>query len=167
MELYRQDCERYGFPGKVPSWFKSYLTNRVQLVIINDAYFLWGTTRISPWSVTVLPFLRAVRGDHCCPWAELHDICWWYTTLCISNSRSHENVLSSIQLCTKDMMAWCSSNGLSYNADKPEAVYISSCYSISEKIDKIQIGDAILTPILTVRDLGTIVDHHLNLRQTC
>ena len=37
MELYREDCERYGFPWKVPSWFKSYLTNRVQLVMINDA----------------------------------------------------------------------------------------------------------------------------------
>ena len=60
-------------------------------------------------------------------------------------------------------MAWCASNGLSCNADKTEAVHISSCYSISEKTDKIQIGDAIISPTLTLRDLGTIVDHHLDL----
>ena len=60
-------------------------------------------------------------------------------------------------------MAWCASKSLSCSADKPEAVHISSCYSISEKSDKIQIGDAILTPTLTVRDLGTIVNHHLDL----
>ena len=60
-------------------------------------------------------------------------------------------------------MAWCASNGLSCNADKTEALHISSCYSISEKIDEIRIGDAIITPTPTVRDLGTIVDHHLDL----
>ena len=79
------------------------------------------------------------------------------------NPKSREHVLPSIELCTKDIMACCASNGLSCNADKTEAVHISSCYSICEKIDKIQIGDAIISPTLTVRDLGTIVDHHLDL----
>ena len=64
-------------------------------------------------------------------------------------------------------IAWCASNGLSCNADKTEAVHISSCYSISEKIDEIRIDDAIITPTLTGRDLGTIVDHQSGLKQTC
>ena len=46
-------------------------------------------------------------------------------------------------------MAWCASNGLSCNAEKTEAVHISSCYLISEKINEIRIGDAIITPTLT------------------
>ena len=110
--------------------------------------------------VAVLPFLRAVRGDHGLNCMIYADDTQLYVPL---NPKSREHDLSSIELCTKDIMAWCASNGLSCNADKTEAVHISSCYSISEKIDEIRIGDAIITPTLTARDLGTIVDHHLDL----
>ena len=162
--------EGYGFTGKVLSWFESYLTNRVQSVIINDtqssklpvSFGVQQGSVLGPllFSLFFAPLeeIIAAHGLNCMIYADTQ----LYESL-NPKSRSREHVLSSIELCTKDIMAWCASNRLSCNADKTEAVRISSCYSISEKIDEIRIGDAIITPTPTVRDLGTIVDHHLDL----
>ena len=163
--------EGYGFTGKVLSWFESYLTNRVQSVIINGTQSCelpvsFGVPQgsvLGPllFSLFFAPLeeIIAAHGLNCMIYADDTQL---YVSL-NPKGRSREYVLSSIELCTKDIMAWCASNGLSCNADKTEAVHISSCYSISEKIDEIRIGDAIITPTPTVRDLGTIVDHHLDL----
>ena len=135
------------------SWFESYLTNRVQLVIINDTQssevsVSFGVPQgsvlgplLSSLFFAPLEEIIAAHGLNCTIYCML-----MITTVCISKSQSRENFLPSIALCTKDIMTCCASNGLSCNADKPKAVHISSCYSISEKFDKIQIGDAILTP---------------------
>ena len=161
--------DRYGFTGKVLSWFESYLTSRVQSVIINDTQsselpVSFGVPQgsvLGPllFSLFFAPLeeIIAAHGLNCMIYSDDTQL---YVSL---NPKSREHVLSSIDLCTKDIMAWCTSNGLSCNAGKTEAVHISSCYSISEKIDEIRRGDAIIIPTLTVRDLGTIVDHHLDL----
>ena len=163
--------EGYGFTGKVLSWFESYPTNRVQSVIINGTQsselpVSFGVPQgsvLGPllFSLFFAPFeeIIAAHGLNCMIYADDTQL---YESL-NPKSRSREHVLSSIELCSKDIRAWCASNGLSCNADKTEAVHVSSCYSISEKIDEIRIGDAIITPTPTVRDLGTIGDHHLDL----
>jgi len=79
------------------------------------------------------------------------------------NPKKREHDLSPIESCTKDIMTWCASNGLSCNADKTEVIHISSRYSNSEKIDKIRIGDTTIIPTSTVRDLGTTLDSRLDL----
>ena len=145
------------------------LTNRVQSVIINDTQsselpVSFGVPQgsvLGPllFSLFLAPVeeIIAAHGLNCMIYADDTQL---YVPL---NPKSHEHDLSSIELCTKDIMAWCASNGLSCNADKTKAVHISSCYSISEKIDQIRISDTIITPTLTARDLGTIVNHHLDL----
>ena len=76
--------ERYGFTGKVLSWFESYLTNRVQSVIINDTQsselpVSFGVPQGSVLGLLMfslffapLEDIIAAHGLNCM--AELHDI---------------------------------------------------------------------------------------------
>ena len=118
--------ERYGFTGKVLSWFESYLTNRVQSVIINvtQSYELPVSLGVPQGSVlgpllfffffAPLEEIIAAHWLNCMIYADDKQL---YVSL---NPRSNENVLFSIELCTKDIMAWCASKGSAALRTKPK-----------------------------------------------
>ena len=81
----------------------------------------------------------------------------------INSCSDRSAVLFKLELCVKDILIWCASNGLSCNADKTEVMHITSRYTkSSDPFLGITVRDAVIAPKLTVRDLGVTVDSHLH-----
>ena len=80
----------------------------------------------------------------------------------INSCSDRSAVLSKLELCVKDILIWCASNGLSCNADETEVIHITSRYAKRrDPFLGITVGDAVIAPKLTVRDLVVTVDSHL------
>lgn len=75
-------------------------------------------------------------------------------------------VLNRLELCVRDIIFWCTSNGLARNPDKTEVVHISSRFpgrTIIPNIPEIDIGGFKISHVPAARDLGVIVDSHFTL----
>ena len=77
------------------------------------------------------------------------------TQLYISfDSGSRDSELSKLQLCTNDVMTWCSSNGLMFNSSKTGNIHLSSRHRDYELIKEIWTGGASISPSSAARDLS-------------
>ena len=72
-------------------------------------------------------------------------------------------VVSKLELCIKDILIWCTSNGLACNPGKTEIVHLTSRYTKQCPILGIAVDDIVITPKPAARDLGVILDSHLQL----
>ena len=75
--------------------------------------------------------------------------------------------LSKIELCVSDVFTCCTNNGLACNPGKTEVVHFRSCHARTcEPIKTITIaGNAAISAMLVVRDLGALLDQHLLLKK--
>jgi len=115
---------------------------------------------IGSWSHIVLPFLRSTgHGLSCMMYADDTQI---YVSI---DSGSRDLDLSKLQLCTNDVMTWCSSNGLMCNPGKTEVMHLSSRYRACELVREFQVGGASISLTPAARDLGVTVDSKLQLEK--
>ena len=65
-----------------------------------------------------------------------------------------------------DVFTCCTNNGLACNPGKTEVVHFRSCHARTcEPIKTITIGNAAISAMPVVRDLGALLDHHLLLKK--
>ena len=85
----------------------------------------------------------------------------------VINPRSDRSVfLSKIELCVSDVFTCCTKNGLACNPGKTEVVHFRSCHARTcEPIKTITIGNAAISAMPVVRDLGALLDQHLLLKK--
>ena len=141
---------RYGINGTVLKWFHSYLLNRTQLVRIKNVL---SSNRSLPYGVpqgSVLgPLLFSLF------FAPLEDVitahgfsCMMYADdtqlyVSIESLQDCPAMLSKFELCIKDILIWCTSNGLACNPDKTKIVHLTSRHSKHHfEIPGIVINDA-------------------------
>ena len=75
-------------------------------------------------------------------------------------------MLFKIEICVKDILIWCTKNGLACNSDKTEVIHLTSRFTKHhEEIRGIYINDVTIVPKSTARDLGVIVDSHLQMSE--
>ena len=75
-------------------------------------------------------------------------------------------VLSKIELCVKDILIWCTKNGLACNSKKTEVIHLTSRFNKHrEEILGIDINDVTIAPKSAARDLGVIIDSHLRMTE--
>ncbi|KAK3754550.1 hypothetical protein QZH41_005583 [Actinostola sp. cb2023] len=80
---------------------------------------------------------------------------WFWVVPCCSHYRN-------IHVCVKDILIWCTANGLACNSDKTEVVHFTSRHSkYQEQILGIDANDVTIVPKPAARNLGVIVDSHL------
>ena len=73
--------------------------------------------------------------------------------------------LSKIELCVSDVFTCCTNNLLACNPGKTEVVHFRSCHARTcEPIKTITIGNAAISAMPVVRDLGALLDQHLLLK---
>ena len=75
-----------------------------------------------------------------------------------------EQCLEALKECIRDIRAWMNTNLLKVNDDKTEFVLVGTknkLVKVTPNI-KIQIGDDIIGPTDTVKNLGYFWNHHLN-----
>ena len=73
---------------------------------------------------------------------------------------SYASVLSSVESCVSDICSWMRGNLLILNESKIEVVHFSSRYKKSQRLSHVRIGDALINPYDTVRDLGVLFDQY-------
>ena len=160
---------RYGFDGKVLNWFRSYLIGRSQQVLIADVrsadyplqYGVPQGSVLGPFlfSLFFAPLENVVQahGFNVMTYADDTQL---YVSLGSSDDRPA--VLSKFEACVKDILIWCTSNGLACNPDKTEVIHLRSCFH-SITLPDIDVGGYTISPTPAARDLGVLVDSHLTL----
>ena len=79
------------------------------------------------------------------------------------NTSNRSLMLSKLELCTRDILSWCTSSMISCNPTKTKIAHFMSQFKQYDSILGIFINDVIIPPVPAVRDLGTILDSHLKL----
>ena len=164
--LSRLQC-RYGINGTVLKWFQSYLDNRTQQVIIKDSpssekQLLSGVPVLGPllFSLFFGP-LEDVILAHGLKVMVYADDTQLYIS--IGSYEDRPVALAKLELCIKDILVWCITNGLACNPGKTEIVHFLSRFSSSSTIRGININGISISPSSDARNLGVTVDSHLQM----
>ncbi|XP_068671160.1 uncharacterized protein [Montipora foliosa] len=79
----------------------------------------------------------------------------------ISSLDDRPSALSLLETCTRDILIWCTINGLACNPDKTEIIHLSSCFSKTPPIHTFNVNGY----RISVRSLGVTLDRHLQMSQ--
>ena len=161
---------RYGIGGTVLKWFKCYLHNRQQSLVIKNTFssskpLLYDVPKgsvLGPllFSLYFAPIedLIVAHGFDLMIYADDTQI---YVAI---NTSIRSLMLTKIELCTRDILSWCTSNNmLACNPSKTEIVHFTSQFKQCDPIPGILINGVNIQPVPIARDLGTILDCHLKL----
>ena len=86
-----------------------------------------------------------------------------YTNYCAFDADCASDTLDAIMRCLFDIRSWMIRNKLKINDDKTEFLVISSRRASSRTDFSINIGDAVIKPSSSCRNLGVIFDNNLML----
>ena len=157
---------RHGICGTVLNWFRSYLSNRTQLVRIqevdsSDKILLYGVPQGSVLGPLLFTLFFAPLEDviyaHELDAMMCADDTQLYITI-IGSSDQRPIALSKLELCINDIMISCTSNGLTCNPDKTEIVHFTeftSRFSNLQDILVINISGCTIWTKKVVLDLCT------------
>ncbi|KAL9956581.1 hypothetical protein ACROYT_G038075 [Oculina patagonica] len=80
------------------------------------------------------------------------------------DNTSEAEAVTAIENCIQDVRAWMRDDKLMLNDDKTEFLIIGTERQLSRvSVDKIKIGQAEVSPVSSVRNLGTWFDSHLDM----
>ena len=164
----------YGITGNALDWFRSYLTGRIQRVVIEDSVSVdqeldFGVPQDSVLSPRIYCLYTKPVSDiiqrHGLSHHSYADDTQLYMTMDHSNNDWRDG-LARIELCVSEIREWMNQNMLKLNDDKTELILFASKYKQDLYNDlSITIGDTVVDCSSQVRDLGVIFDRVLSLRQ--
>ena len=167
-------CNGYGITGDTLDWFRSYLTGRIQCVVIEDA--VSGDQELGfgvPQGSVLVPkiycmYIKPVSDiiqRHGLSYPSYADDTQLFMTMDHSNNNWRDG-LAGIQLCVSEIGEWMNQNMLKLNDDQTELIVFTSKYKHDLYNDlSITIGDTVVDCSSQVKDLGVIFDRVLSLRQ--
>ena len=160
--------------GNALDWFRSYLTGKIQRVVIEDSVSVDQEINLGvPQGSMLGPRI------YCMYTKPVSDIIQWhglshhsyaddtqlYMTMDHSNN-GWQDGLVRIELCVSEIREWMNQNMLKLNDDKTELIVFTSKYKQDLYNDlSITIGDTVVDCSSQVKDLGVIFDRVLSLRQ--
>jgi hypothetical protein len=157
-----------GVTGIALDWLKSYFTGRTTSVVIDGKcsmaktmdYGLPQGSILGPRGFTVytIPIGRIIKR-HSLSYHMYADDIQIFCSFEPSNPSSIDAALSSITSCIKDIRTWMTFNFLKLNNDKTEFLVVTSPHFKRQMPDVcLNIGDEIIRPSTSVRNLGIIFD---------
>ena len=162
---------RFGICDTALSWFRSYLTSRIQYVKINgkasvSTPLLQGVPQgsvLGPllFSLYVSPLedIFAAHGIDAMIYADDTQL------YIILKKHDSDTAIQRLEHCLHDIQAWCLQNKLVLNDGKTEAIYVHSAYAKScPAPPNVYFGDSLIRIKTEARDLGAIVDENLSLK---
>ena len=163
----------FGICGDVLKWFRSYLTERVQRIIVNQqsyktfnlsygvpqgsclgrALFLLYASRLFEVVKKHLPSVHGYADD-----TQL------YVSFRPDSFAAHDQTIKAIENCIADVRAWLVSHRLMFNDSKTEFLIVSLLRQLSKvTMASIKIGDCDIQPLKHIRNLGTWFDNHMSM----
>ena len=146
--------EWFGFHGSVLSWYKSYLSNRKQCIILNG---MWSNILHLPFGVPQGSCLGLVLfTQYASPHFDIfnkHSICahayaddhQLYTDFS-GNQVSLKEAVTHMESCLKDVKSWMILNKLKMNDSKTECILISSYQQLAKiNLTSISVGEHKIT----------------------
>ncbi len=164
---------RFGLSGTALAWHKSYLSSRKQCVVIdgvrsNVANLAFGVPQgscLGPVIFTqyasslfdvVHRHLDDIHG-----YADDHQI---YLAFSPNSLVTQQNAISQMENCLADVKSWMLSFKLKMNDSKTEFLVIGSRQQLDKiNCDIIKVGDAIVTAVDSVRDLGAYLGKNMSM----
>ena len=169
----------FGISGSALSWFKSYLANRSQTVVIENQKSKLQNLQFGVPQGSVLgpilflmytkPLLNSIDQQNIQNQSFADD-----TQLYKSSKPSDVfQSIDSIHTCINGVRGWMTDNRLKLNDDKTEAILFHSktSFSSSTKPDSLQVGSSSIPFAPSARNLGFIITQDMSLdahiTQTC
>ena len=167
-------CNVYGITGDALDWFRSYLSGRIQRVVIEDSVSVdqeldFGVPQGSVLGPRIYCMYTKPVSDiiqrHGLSHHSYADDTQLYMTMDHSNNDWRDGLVC-IELCVSEIREWMKLNMLKLNDDKTELIVFTSKYKQDLYNDfSITIGDTVVDCSSQVKDLGVIFDRVLSLRQ--
>ena len=167
-------CNVYGITDNALDWFRSYLTGRIQRVVIEDSVSVDQELDFGVPQGSVLgPRIYYMYTKLVCDIIQRHglshhsyaDDMQLYMTMDRFNNDWWDG-LSRIELCVSEIREWMNQNRLKLNDDKTELIVFTSKYKQDVYNDlSITIGGTVVNCSSQVKDLRVIFDRVLSLRQ--
>ena len=169
--LLRRMESRFGIAGSCLEWFRDYLSNRCQIIDIDNKVsepkiFNFGVPQGSVLGPIFFTMYTAPVGDITRRHGTMHHFYADDTQLyVILNPRQDFSAqLQSLNQCVDDIRMWMRLNMLKLNDDKTEVLLIGSNNSLNHlRSVSVKVGNASVTSSQSVTNLGCIFDSRLNM----
>ena len=156
-----------GIGGTVLHWFRSYLCNRKQSVVINGVASQPSTLKygvpqgsvLGPvlFCIYMLPLSKIIKSHN----MALHiyaDDTQMYCFFNVKSTNDANNALSLMTQCVEAVRVWMTQSLLKLNEDKTEFLVISSPYFHESVCDtSLKVGDVVISSSAQCRNLGVFL----------
>ena len=163
----------FGICGDVLKWFRSYLTGRVQRVIVNQqSSKTFNLNYGVPQGSCLGPVLFLLYASRLFKVVKKHlpsvhgyaDDTQLYVSFRPDSFAAQDQAIKAIENCIADVRAWLVSHRLMFNDSKAEFLIIGSSQQLSKvTMASIKVGDCEIQPLKHVRNLGTWFDNHMSM----
>ena len=163
----------FGITGTALQWFSSYLGNRSQRVAFGDGvsesfYLACGVPQgscLGPLLFTLYASKLFEFIKHHLPSAHAYaDDTQLYVSFKPDSSASEADCFSAMEKCIRAVRAWMIQDKMKLNDDKTEFLIIGTSQQLKKvHIDTLSVGDAIISPVLSARNLGAYFDSNMTL----
>jgi hypothetical protein len=163
---------RYGIKGAALNWFKSYLSDRTQSVLINDTesikkHIKYGVpqgSKLGPilFNSYIAPVSKIAEKNGIVDekYADDHQLILAFKP---KEGMGQSQAKIKMEKCISEIKEFLENNKLSNNSEKTEFILIGSPAQLRQvQLDDIRIGDITVKTLQSVKNLGVILDSNMN-----
>ena len=162
----------FGVVDSALQWFRSYLAIRKQQVVIDrckSSEFMVATGVPQGSCLGPVLFLLYVSGlseiisKHLPCHHSFADDTQLFLSFKPHNLLHQESAVKAMEDCIDELRNWMTAHRLFIQSSKTEFIIIGSRQQLSKvSIDKLRVGEVLISPVGAVRDLGSWLDTHMS-----
>ena len=162
-----------GVGGTALRWIESYMSGRTQVVNVHGTFssqadLLYGVPQgsvLGPLFFIIYSRpIAAIAREHGLNVHLYADDTQIYLSFKVGTPFSESSARLSIERCVSDIKLWMTANKLKLNEEKTELLIFTSKYNQSKiQTRRLNIGESIIEPSATARNLGIIFDNTMSM----